>query len=104
MNKTELVEAIVKNSKDSDVASKAQVARIVDTLLDTVKETVGKGEDVALVGFGTFTSVKHATRKGHNPQTGKSIEIAERVAPKFKPGKAFKEAVAAKPAKKAKKK
>ena len=93
MNKVELIEAIMKDSKNGDVQSKAQVTRLVDSVFSTITKTVSKGEDVSLVGFGTFTTVKKAARTGRNPQTGKEVKIAARTAPKFKPGKAFKEAV-----------
>lgn len=93
MNRTELVEAVMDQSKDTDAQSKAQVERIVNSVFDVIGKTVAKGEDVQLVGFGTFTTVKKAARTGRNPQTGKEVKIAAKVAPKFKAGKAFKDAV-----------
>ena len=89
MNKTELVDAIAKETglskKDSDAAVKAFV--------DTVTKALKKKDKVQLVGFGTFETVKRAARNGKNPQTGATIKIPASVAPKFKAGKALKDAV-----------
>lgn len=73
--------------------SKAAVTRTLDALLETVKSQVAKGDDVTLIGFGTFTSTKRAARTGRNPRTGEALNIAASTAPTFKPGKAFKEAL-----------
>ena len=93
MNRAELVNAVMEQAKSGDIQSKAQVERIVNSVFDVIQDAVVKGEDVSLVGFGTFTSVKKAARTGRNPQTGKEVKIAAKVAPKFKAGKAFKDAV-----------
>ena len=93
MTKTELVNKVIEQSKASDVQSKAQIERTVNLVFDTIEKTVASGEDVSLVGFGTFTTVKKAARTGRNPQTGKEVKIAAKTAPKFKAGKAFKDAV-----------
>ncbi|WP_026507696.1 HU family DNA-binding protein [Butyrivibrio sp. MC2013] len=89
MNKSELVDAIAKETglskKDSDAAVKAFV--------DTVTKALKKKDKVQLVGFGTFETAKRAARTGRNPQTGKEIKISASVAPKFKAGKALKDAV-----------
>ena len=89
MNKAELVEAIAKETglskKDSEAAVKAFVAITTKSLT--------KGESVQLIGFGTFDVSKRAARKGHNPQTGEEVKIAACKAPKFKAGKALKDAV-----------
>ena len=89
MNKSELVDAIAKETglskKDSDAAVKAFV--------DTVTKARKKKDKVQLVGFGTFETVKRAARNGKNPQTGATIKIPASVAPKFKAGKALKDAV-----------
>ena len=89
MNKSELVDAIAKETglskKDSDAAVKAFV--------DTVTKALKKKDKVKLVGFGTFETVKRAARNGKNPQTGATIKIPASVAPKFKAGKALKDAV-----------
>lgn len=89
MNKSELVDAIAKETglskKDSEKAVKAFV--------DVVSKTLKKKDKVQLVGFGTFETVKRAARTGKNPQTGAAIKIPASTAPKFKPGKALKDAV-----------
>jgi DNA-binding protein HU-beta len=86
MNKAELIENVAKTCK----TSKAHVERILDTTLDTVKRHVKKGDDVKLVGFGTFAKAKRKARKGRNPQTGKTITIPATNYPKFKAGREFK--------------
>ena len=87
MNKVELVEAMVKKTglskKDAEAALKAFV--------ETVEAEVKKGHKVQLVGFGTFELSKRAARKGRNPKTGEVMKIKASKAPKFKPGKAFKD-------------
>ncbi|WP_026504928.1 HU family DNA-binding protein [Butyrivibrio sp. NC3005] len=89
MNKTELVDAIAKESglskKDSEAAVKAFV--------DVVTKTLQKEDKVQLVGFGTFETSKRAARTGRNPQTGEEINIEAATTPKFKAGKALKDAV-----------
>lgn len=89
MNKVELVEAMAKKTglskKDAEAALKA--------FIDTVVFEVKKGRKVQLVGFGTFELSKRAARKGRNPQTGEAMKIKASKTPKFKPGKAFKDAV-----------
>ncbi len=89
MNKTELVAAIAAKTelskKDSEKALKA--------FMEVVSEQLKKGEKIQLIGFGTFEVAKRAARTGKNPQTGKAIKIAACKAPKFKAGKALKEAV-----------
>lgn len=86
MNKAELVESIAKSTK----MTKAHVERVLDTTLDIVKKSVKKGDDVKLVGFGTFAKAKRKSRKGRNPQTGKTITIPACNYPKFKAGREFK--------------
>lgn len=93
MNKAELVDAVVLNAKEGDVVSRAQMDRIVSAVFDTIKATVADGGEVAIVNFGTFKSVKKNAKEGRNPQTGESIKIPERTAPKFVAGKGFKDAV-----------
>ena len=89
MNKTELVAAMAEKAelskKDSEKALKA--------FIDVVSEELQKGEKIQLVGFGTFEVAERAARTGQNPQTGKAIEIPASKAPKFKAGKALKDAV-----------
>ncbi|MCT4642816.1 MAG: HU family DNA-binding protein [Bacteriovoracaceae bacterium] len=90
MNRKELVEAILKN-KELNHLTKKDADNFVNTFLDTVKKAVKKGDDVSLVGFGTFTKVKRAARTGVNPATGEKIKIKAKTLPKFRPGKAWKE-------------
>ena len=89
MNKVELVEAMAKKTglskKDAEAALKA--------FIDTVEFEVKKGRKVQLVGFGTFELTKRAARKGLNPKTKEVIKIKASKAPKFKPGKGFKDFV-----------
>ena len=89
MNRTELVAAMAEKTqlskKDADLALKA--------FIDVVSEEMQKGEKVQLVGFGTFEVSERAAREGRNPQTGETMKIAASVAPKFKPGKALKDAM-----------
>ena len=90
MNRKELVETILK-SKELNHITKKDADQFVNTLLDTVKKAVKKGDDVSLVGFGTFTKAKRAARMGVNPSTGEKIKIKAKTLPKFRPGKAWKE-------------
>lgn len=89
MNKAELIDAVA----DSANLSKADAARAVDAVLDSVTGALKKGEQVSLVGFGTFEVRERAARQGRNPQTGATIQIAASKAPAFKAGKALKDAV-----------
>ena len=89
MNKTELVAAMADQAglskKDSEKALKA--------FTDTVAKELKKGGKIQLVGFGTFEVVKRSAREGRNPQTGAVMKIKASKAPKFKAGKALKDAV-----------
>lgn len=76
--------------------TKADAARAVNAVLDTIVETVAKGDDVTLPGFGSFKSVQRAAREGKNPKTGEKLQIAATIAPKFSAGATFKNAVAKK--------
>ncbi|GLO60342.1 DNA-binding protein HU-beta [Vibrio sp. MACH09] len=88
MNKTQLVEKIAENA---DI-SKASAGRALDAFIEAVTETLTAEEQVALVGFGTFSVRTRAARTGRNPKTGEEIQIAEAKVPAFKAGKALKEA------------
>lgn len=90
MNRKELVETILKAKEVSHITKK-DADNFINVMLDTVKKTVRKGDDVSLVGFGTFTKTKRAARMGVNPATGERIKIKAKTLPKFKPGKAWKE-------------
>ncbi|MBQ5375604.1 MAG: HU family DNA-binding protein [Lachnospiraceae bacterium] len=89
MNKTELVAAIAKNAELTKKDAEAALTAFTETVAAELK----KGEKVQLVGFGTFEVSKRAAREGRNPQTGATMKIAECKAPKFKAGKALKDAV-----------
>ncbi len=89
MNKSELIEHI---AEQADI-SKAAAARALDALIGGVGTALRKGESVALVGFGTFSVTKRAARTGRNPRTGATIKIKAAKVPKFRPGKALKDAL-----------
>ena len=89
MNKTELVAAV---SEQADI-SKKDAEKVLKAFVDVVTEEMKKGEKVQLVGFGTFEVSERAAREGRNPQTGKTMKIEACKAPKFKAGKALKDAV-----------
>lgn len=90
MNKSELVDAV---SNESGL-TKTDAARAVDALFSAVTSALKKGDEVRLVGFGTFAVSKRAARTGKNPRTGEEIKIAASKQPKFKPGKALKDSIA----------
>ena len=100
MNKKELVAAVAAKTEMTQASVEKALKAIVEV---TVAEVAQKGK-VQLIGFGTFEARERAARTGKNPQTGKPIKIAATTVPAFKAGKAFKEAVNAKPKKKAAKK
>lgn len=89
MNKSELIEHI---AKQSDI-SKAAAGRALEALIGGVKSTLKKNNSVTLVGFGTFSVTKRAARSGRNPRTGAAIKIKAAKVPKFRPGKALKDAL-----------
>lgn len=89
MNKTELIEYI---AVQADI-SKAAATRALDALIGGVKATLKKNSSVSLVGFGTFSVNKRAARAGRNPRTGAAIKIKAVKVPKFRPGKALRDAV-----------
>ena len=89
MNKAELVEAIAKKTG----GTKAGVEGTLDALMDTVTLALGKGDSVALIGFGTFSVSKRAARKGRNPATGAEIKIPASKVAKFSAGAKLKKAV-----------
>ena len=89
MNKTELVEAIAKETGLTKAASE----KAVKAFTDVVSKELKKKGKVQLVGFGTFETSKRAARTGKNPQTGAALKIPAATVPKFKAGKALKDAV-----------
>ena len=89
MNKAELIEAVASAAD----LSKADAGRAVDAVVSSVTGSLKRGEQVSVVGFGTF-SVKHrAARAGRNPRTGETIQISASNVPGFKAGKGLKDAV-----------
>ena len=89
MNKTELTDAVA----DAAGLTKADAARALDAVLTSITDALAKGDQVGVVGFGTFLVRERAARTGRNPQTGAEIQIAAAKVPAFKPGKALKDAV-----------
>ena len=90
MNKADLIEAI---AKDANV-SKADAGRALDSFTKRITRSLKKGENVTLVGFGTFSVSKRKARIGRNPQTGETIKIKAKKVPKFKAGKDLTDAIA----------
>jgi DNA-binding protein HU-beta len=89
MTKTDLVDVIAGKVK----ISKSAALEAVDALLELITSALKKGDKVTLVGFGTFDVAKRAAREGVNPQTRQKIKIKASKAPRFKAGKALKDAV-----------
>jgi DNA-binding protein HU-beta len=89
VNKNDLVRAVA----DETELSNTQATRAVDAVIDTITGALKKGDDVRLVGFGTFLVAKRKASKGRNPRTGEEIKIAASKLPKFRAGKALKDAV-----------
>ncbi|HIP76404.1 MAG TPA: HU family DNA-binding protein [Psychromonas hadalis] len=89
MNKGQLVDSIAESA---DI-SKAAAARAVDAFVATVTQSLVAGENVALIGFGSFTVKERAARVGRNPRTGDEIQIAAAKVPGFKAGKSLKDAL-----------
>lgn len=89
MNKNDLVTSVA----DSTGLSKADASRAVESVLQSIMDATKKGDEVRLVGFGTFAVTQRAASEGRNPRTGEKIKIAASKQPKFKAGKAFKDFV-----------
>ena len=90
MNKSELIKALALKTN----VTKAVAGKSIDALVILITATVAKGEDVTLVGFGSFKAVKRAARSGKNPKTGEKLKIAATTVPKFAAGVTFKRVVA----------
>jgi DNA-binding protein HU-beta len=86
MNKAQLIEALASSTK----LTKTDCENVLNSALDSIKKAVKKGDDVTLIGFGTFTKSKRKARIGRNPQTGKEIKIPAATVPKFRAGREFK--------------
>jgi len=89
MNKTELIDAMA----DSADISKAAAGRAFEAAVAAITEALKEGDQVSLIGFGTFKISERAARTGRNPQTGETIQIKASKSPSFKAGKALKDAV-----------
>ncbi len=89
MNKSELADAVAAAAD----LSKADGARALDAVIDSITNALKSGDTVSLVGFGTFQVKQRNARQGRNPRTGETIQIAASKVPSFKAGKGLKDAV-----------
>jgi len=89
LNKADLIEHIAQSAE----ISKSAAERAVDALVTSVKTSLKKGQEVTLVGFGTFYVAERAERQGRNPHTGAALTIKASKAPRFRAGKALKDAI-----------
>lgn len=90
MTKEGLVAAVLKAAK---CETKKQAQQAVEAVFGAIIKTLARGEEVTVTGFGTFKTMKAAARSGRNPKTGEKIHIPSSIRPKFRAGKALKEAV-----------
>jgi DNA-binding protein HU-beta len=89
MNKTELVDRLAEQTR----LTKMDIEQVINKTIEIIKTAVKSGDDVTLVGFGTFTRTIRQARMGRNPQTGKEMQIPSSVVPKFRAGKEFRKAL-----------
>ncbi|TSE23883.1 DNA-binding protein HU-beta [Tepidimonas sediminis] len=89
MNKAQLIEHIAERAQ----LTRQEAARALEAVLEGVTQTLVRGGEVTLVGFGTFAVDERAARKGRNPKTGEPVDIPAARMPKFRPGKALRDAV-----------
>ncbi len=89
MNKNEFIDKVA----DMADMSKSDAERAVNAVLDAISNALKAGDDVRLVGFGTFSAAKRKAREGRNPRTGETIQIAASIQPKFSAGKGLKDAL-----------
>ncbi len=89
MNKADLIEEIAQSAE----VSKSAAERAIDALVAAVKKSLKKGDTVTLVGFGTFYANRRAARTGRNPRTGAAVSIPAASIPRFRAGKALKDAI-----------
>jgi len=89
VNKNELIAQVAETAE----LSKVDAARAVDAVFDSIAAVLKGGDEVRLVGFGTFLVTERAASEGRNPRTGETIKIPASKQPKFKPGKGLKDAV-----------
>lgn len=89
MNKNEFIDKVA----DTADMSKAEAAKAVDAVFDAITKALQAGDDVRLVGFGTFSAAQRKAREGRNPRTGETIQIPASIQPKFSAGKGLKDAL-----------
>ena len=89
MNKAELIADVAERMSDS----KMKAEEAVNAVFDAITAALRKGDDVRLVGFGTFSAARRKAREGRNPRTGETIQIPASTQPKFSPGKGLKDAL-----------
>ncbi len=89
MNKSELIDAVASAAD----LTKADAGRAIDATVAAITDTLSNGDSLSLIGFGTFSISERAARTGRNPRTGETIQIKAAKLPKFKAGKALKDAV-----------
>ena len=89
MNNNDIAEAVAEATD----TSKADAAKAVDCVFETISAALKNGDGVQLIGFGSFSVADRAAREGRNPRTGETLQIAASKQPKFKAGKALKDAV-----------
>lgn len=89
MNKAQLVEIVADKTK----STKSQTEIILDATLKAIQDALKKGDEVKLVGFGTFSKTSRKPRQGRNPKTGETVKIPSAHVPRFKPGKDLKDAL-----------
>ena len=89
MNKSDLIAAVAAKTGDTKKNAEASINALIDVIAESLKD----GEKIQLVGFGTFEVSERAAREGRNPQTGETMKIEASKSPKFKAGKALKDAV-----------
>jgi DNA-binding protein HU-beta len=89
MNKSDLINELASNTG----LTKTKAGEVIDSLTESMKNALSKGDKVTLVGFGSFSATKRKSRKGRNPKTGQVISIPEKVVVKFKSGSYLAESV-----------
>ena len=87
MNKAQLIELVAEKSR----STKNQSEVILDATIEVIMEALRKGDEVKLVGFGTFSKTSRKSRTGRNPKTGATVKIPSAYVPRFKPGKDLKD-------------
>jgi len=90
MNKADLIDAVASAVQ----CTKKDAGQAVDAIFGAIRDSLRQGQDVTIVGFGSFEVRARAARKGRNPQTGKTIQIRSRKVPAFRAGKPLRDAVA----------